>query len=151
MQPAERVAWMLQKRAENPALADELLSLLEHASANDQFLESPAFRSEAALGNQPGEVDEQPLQREALEPGTCIGSWRVIRAISRGGMGAVYLAERCFDEDRASIQHAAIKVMRQRVDPEIFASRFRPERPILARLSSPFIARFFHARGLRDR
>ena len=148
MQPAERVAWMLQKRAENPALADELLSLLEHADANDQFLETPAFRSEAALGNQPGEVDEQPLQREALEPGTCIGSWRVIRAISRGGMGAVYLAERRIDEDRASIQHAAIKVMRQRVDPEIFAPRFRRERRILARLSHPFIARFLEGGAL---
>src|SRR5260221_4998179 len=117
MQPAERVAWMLQKRAENPALADELLSLLEHADANDQFLETPAFRSEAALGNQPGEVDEQPLQREALEPGTCIGSWRVIRAISRGGMGGGYLAERFFDEGRASLQQAALTIMRQPSDP----------------------------------
>src|SRR5260221_1481492 len=113
MQPAERVAWMLQKRAENPALADELLSLLEHADANDQFLETPAFRSEAALGNQPGEVDEQPLQREALEPGTCIGSWRVIRAISRGGNGAVYLAERWLDGERASIPQAALPSKQQ--------------------------------------
>src|SRR5260221_11017910 len=121
MQPAERVAWMVQKRAENPALADELLSLLEHADANDQFLETPAFRSEAALGNQPGEVDEQPLQREALEPGTCIGSWRVIRAISRGGMGAVYLAGRLIDEDRAPIPNAATKTGRQRGDPHTLA------------------------------
>src|SRR5260221_3527356 len=117
MQPAERVAWMLQKRAENPALADELLSLLEHADANDQFLETPAFRSEAALGNQPGEVDEQPLQREALEPGTCIGSWRVIRAISRGGVCAGYLAERRIDEDQGFIQHVALTVNRQRGGP----------------------------------
>lgn len=53
MQPAERVTWMLQKRAENPVLADELLSLLEHADADDQFLETPALQSEQALGNQP--------------------------------------------------------------------------------------------------
>src|SRR5260221_3457572 len=137
MQPAERVGWMLQKRAENPALADEVLSLLEHADANDQFLETPGFRSEAALGNQPGEVDEQPLQREALEPGTCIGSWRVIRAISRGGEGAVYLAGRWFDEDRASIQQAAIKVMTQTVDPAIFSPTFRRERRVPARPSQP--------------
>src|SRR5258708_12179247 len=131
MQPAERVAWMLQKRAENPALADELLSLLEHADANDQFLETPAFRSEAALGNQPGEVDEQPLQREALEPGTCIGSWRVIRAISRGGMGAVYLAARCFAEDPASIQPAPLQVLRHHISPQIVAPKFHPHHPTL--------------------
>src|SRR5258708_13255237 len=129
MQPAERVAWMLQKRAENPALADELLSLLEHADANDQFLETPAFRSEAALGNQPGEVDEQPLQREALEPGTCIGSWRVIRAISRGGRGAVYLAERCLALGGASLPHPAIKITPQRGVPLPSSPHVHPDPP----------------------
>ena len=108
------------------------------------------MRSEAALQDQPGEVEDQPFQREAFEPGACIGSWRVIRAISRGGMGAVYLAERRFDEDRGATQRAAVKVMRQRVDPEIFAPRFRRERQILARLSHPFIARFLEGGALAN-
>jgi len=150
LQPAELVSWIVEKRAQNPDLAKELLSLLEYADANDPFLETPALRSEAALQDQPGEVDDLPFQREAFEPGACIGSWRVIRAISRGGMGAVYLAERRFDEDRAAIQRAAVKVMRQRVDPEIFAPRFRRERQILARLSHPFIARFLEGGALTN-
>ena len=64
--------------------------------------------------------------------------------------GWVYLAERRFDEDRAGIQRAAVKVMRQRVDPEIFAPRFRRERQILARLGHPFIARFLEGGALAN-
>ncbi len=146
LQPAELVSWIVEKRAQNPDLAKELLSLLEYAEADDPFLETPALRSEAALQK----LEDQPFQREAFEPGACIGSWRVIRAISRGGMGAVYLAERRFDEDRAGIQRAAVKVMRQRVDPEIFAPRFRRERQILARLGHPFIARFLEGGALAN-
>jgi serine/threonine protein kinase len=150
LQPAELVSWIVEKRAQNPDLAKELLSLLEYADADDPFLETPALRSEAALQDQPGEVEDQSFQREAFEPGVCIGSWRVVRAISRGGMGAVYLAERRFDEDRGAFQRAAVKVMRQRVDPEIFAPRFRRERQILARLSHPFIARFLEGGALAN-
>ena len=83
-----------------------------------------------------------PRERGALESGSLVGSWRVLREISGGGMGSVYLAERYFDDDESSKQRAAIKVMRHRVDPELFAHRFRRERRILAQLNHPFIARF---------
>ena len=43
LQPAELVSWIVEKRAQNPDLAKELLSLLEYADADDPFLETPAL------------------------------------------------------------------------------------------------------------
>ncbi|MBV8274374.1 MAG: protein kinase, partial [Verrucomicrobia bacterium] len=150
MHPSERVTWINERRAQNPELAEELLSLLRYANSEDQFLETPALQSELGLLDESEESDDQLAPPETLQPGTLIDSWRVLREISRGGMGTVYLAERSFDNDGLSIQRAAIKVMRQPIDPRLFISRFRRERRILARLNHPFIARFLEGGALEN-
>jgi len=75
---------------------------------------------------------------EAPVVGRMVGPYRVIREIGRGGMGAVYLAERA---DGQFEQRVALKLIKPGLDTEHFLRRFRAERQILARLQHPHIAR----------
>ncbi|ANB16240.1 serine/threonine-protein kinase [Dokdonella koreensis] len=77
-------------------------------------------------------------ERLALLPGQRVGAFRVLREIGRGGLGAVYLAER---SDVDFSQRVALKVVGSRSDRsrgEILLAR---ERQALARLQHPCIAR----------
>ena len=67
-----------------------------------------------------------------------VGPYRLIRELGRGGMGAVFLAERDDDEYHASV---AIKLVRPGMDTEFILARFRRERQTLARLQHPNISR----------
>lgn len=82
-----------------------------------------------------------PGLRAALEPsdiGQHIGPYRIIKEIGRGGMGAVYLAER--DDDQFQHQ-VALKRIKRGMDTDEIVQRFRYERQILASLQHPNIAR----------
>jgi eukaryotic-like serine/threonine-protein kinase len=138
---SKRGAWLEKRCADDPAAARQIVSLLAYDESGDRFLESPAWN----FGSEPGTGGGQKEARTGLLPGAIVGSWQILHEISSGGMGTVYLAERAVDVDQPAKQRAAIKVMRQRVDPELFAARFRRERQILAQLSHPFIARFLEA------
>ncbi|MDX1420952.1 MAG: serine/threonine-protein kinase [Rubricoccaceae bacterium] len=86
-----------------------------------------------------------PLEPEedAVE-GRRVGPYRLLRLLGRGGMGAVYLAER-EDMGRA----VALKVVRgDLADPEA-RQRFRRERRLLARLEHPGITRLYDV-GVAD-
>jgi serine/threonine-protein kinase len=66
--------------------------------------------------------------------------YRIIRELGRGGMGAVWLAER----EGADFTHrVAIKLIKPGVLAETLVERFRRERQILARLNHPNIARLY--------
>ncbi|QJB68948.1 serine/threonine protein kinase [Parasphingorhabdus halotolerans] len=81
------------------------------------------------------ELDEE----DEPQPET-IGAYRILHLLGRGGMGAVYLAERMASDFD---QIVAIKVIKKRlINPEI-VERFRRERQILADLNHPHIARLF--------
>ena len=79
-----------------------------------------------------------PIERDGLDSGTQIGSWRLIRELGRGGMGTVYLAERA---DGQFHQQAALKVIGVGFSDSGLIRRFLLERQILARLDHPAIAR----------
>lgn len=82
-----------------------------------------------------------PGLRAALESsdvGQHIGPYRIIKEIGRGGMGAVYLAER--DDDQFHHQ-VALKRIKRGMDTDEIVRRFRYERQILASLQHPNIAR----------
>ncbi|HUD41238.1 MAG TPA: serine/threonine-protein kinase [Dokdonella sp.] len=77
-------------------------------------------------------------ERLSLLPGQRVGAFRVLHEIGRGGLGAVYLAER---SDVDFSQRVALKVVGSRSDrnrAEILLAR---ERKTLARLQHPYIAR----------
>jgi serine/threonine-protein kinase len=69
---------------------------------------------------------------------TAVGPWTLLREIGRGGMGAVYLAERRGADFE---QRAALKLIRLGLDSPEIVQRFAAERRILARLDHPNIAR----------
>ena len=66
-----------------------------------------------------------------------IGPYRVVREVSRGGMGTIYLGQREDDFRR----QVAIKVIRGAVRSDEVVRRFRIERQILANLDHPYVAR----------
>jgi len=74
--------------------------------------------------------------------GERLGAYRIIKEIGRGGMGAVYLAERA---DGQFERQVAIKVLKRGTDTEEVLRRFRAERQILAKLDHPCITQLFDA------
>ena len=117
--PSERTALVESVRQEDPALADELLSLL---AAHDGA--GPI----AQLDSPP------PVTRPAR-----IGPYRLTEMLGVGGMGVVYRAEREADD---FTQRVALKLIRAGYVDPLLEERLRRERRILARLEHPGIARF---------
>ena len=76
----------------------------------------------------------------AAQPGNRIGPYKIVREIGRGGMGAVYLAER---DDEHYRQQVAIKLIKPGLGGEPIQRRFRNEMQILADLNHANIARLF--------
>ncbi len=126
--PDDRAALLGRECAGEPELHAELERLL---SANDR---AGDFISEPALVT-PGSVDEDD---DASRLGRRLGPYRLVRTLGRGGMGAVYLAER---DDGAFMQQVAIKLVKRGMDTDQVLARFRAERQILASLDHPNIAR----------
>jgi serine/threonine-protein kinase len=131
-------------RAEVEALLDED-ALAEGALAADAsgtgILDGAA--AEGALGALAvqllgGAADAEPLA------GRRVGPYTVLRLIGRGGMGAVYLAE------RADVGlSAALKVVAGGLAAPERVARFLVERRVLARLEHPNVARLLDA-GVDD-
>src|SRR5689334_12752573 len=70
------------------------------------------------------------LDTDSLIANTRVGAYRIIRELGRGGMGAVFLAERA---DAAFQKQVAIKILKRGTDTEEVLRRFRAERQILGR------------------
>ena len=75
-----------------------------------------------------------------------IGAYRLVRLIGRGGMGAVYLAERA---DEQFEKQVALKLLPIGIGGEAAQRRFLAERQILANLVHPHIARLLDG-GISD-
>jgi non-specific serine/threonine protein kinase/serine/threonine-protein kinase len=120
--PAEgRAAFLTTACAGDAALRVEVEALLASDAQASGFLETPAV-----------------APREAVGPGSRIGSWQLEALIGRGGMGSVWAARRV---DGAYQQKAALKLVRAGLDDDVLGKRFLAERQILARLEHPRIAR----------
>jgi tetratricopeptide (TPR) repeat protein len=80
----------------------------------------------------------ESFEADTLSPGQVIDRYRVIREIGRGGMGAVFLAERADDEYKKQV---ALKLIKRGTDTDSVLRHFRNERQILAGFDHPNIAR----------
>ena len=105
--------------------AEALIAAHEHSSG---FIETPVIAVNSIW----------PELGDAISPGRLIGPYRVLSEIARGGMGAVYLAERA---DGQYQQRVALKLIKRGLDIDPLLRRFRAERQILASLEHPNIAR----------
>ena len=103
-------------------------------------LDAGVKRDEIRAGPDRGQRLEGSFEPEMVE------GWRLERKIGEGGMGAVYLAQpRAGDGPPA-----AIKLLRNTIDPALLSDRFEAERRILATLSHPGIARLLGAGRIPD-
>ncbi len=132
---AERAAFLEGSCADRPDLRAEVEAMLAadaQAQHDNTSLGAAAPELLQALND-----NERQQETDALI-GLRLGPWRLLREIGRGGMGAVYLAER---DDGEYTQQAAIKLVRPGWDVDELLQRFRGERQILATLNHPNIAR----------
>lgn len=127
LEPAQRAAFVQTRCGGDTALAAQLLQLLA-AEASPHLLDNPA----APLAERLSANDEE------LTAGTNVGGWTIRHCLGRGGMGAVFLAERSGD---GYVQQGALKWIKRGMDSGEILARFRRERRILAQLQHPLIAR----------
>jgi tetratricopeptide (TPR) repeat protein len=132
----DREAWLARECGADPALRAEV----ERLMAADLALGGPLDRPLAM---------QLPMTDTDTDPriGRHVGPFVLRALLGRGGMGAVYRAER---SDGGFTQTVALKLLRpaDRDDP-LALRRFAQERQILVRLQHPHIARFLDG-GVTD-
>ena len=127
--PVEEREAYVAKALDDAELAQEVRVLLEnYDDAKDFFDELSTQLADSAAA----EFEDSSVV------GAEIGPYRTLRLLGRGGMGAVFLADRA---DEQYSQPVAIKLVRRGMDSEDVIRRFLFERQVLARLSHPNIAR----------
>jgi serine/threonine protein kinase len=124
--------------AEQPVLHERLVRLLKAAEATDNSMLLPfpvAFdlRSFEQAG---------PEAAIGLDAGMGLGGYRLLRELGRGGMSAVWLAERI---DGAVKRQVALKIPLFTFHSTVAVERFTRERDILAALSHPHIGQIYDA------
>ncbi|MEM1041723.1 MAG: serine/threonine-protein kinase [Bacteroidota bacterium] len=122
-EPAEREPFLRRACRGDAALYREVASLLD-VEVHTLF---EGFAADAV--DLPGLLSME---------GEAVGPYRIAEEVGRGGMGAVYRAERA---DGAFEQTVALKIVKRGMDSEAILRRFEQERQILARLEHPHIAR----------
>lgn len=127
MDRADREEFLREACGSDPALFDEVVSLLE-ADAADHHMTGAV-----------GEVAKAVRQMEVgLHADSVVGPYRLVREIGSGGMSTVWQAVRADDEFRITV---AVKLIpREYIGSRFFLSRFKIERQILANLNHPNIA-----------
>ncbi len=93
-------------------------------------------RLATALAQADSALAAEPPAPVALQAGRQVGPFRLLRPLGSGGMGQVWLAERCDDY----VQRVAIKWLTACTSASA-RTRFARERTLLARLDHPGIAR----------
>src|SRR6187551_2848558 len=128
--PDARAAYLDRSCAGDPELRVDAEAMLaaELASADfldrsiDDYVESLAADAASATAHATEDIESADLRS-----GTLVGPYRVIDELGRGGMGAVYVAERA---DGQFEQRVALKLVRQGLDSTESHRRFLAERQI---------------------
>lgn len=134
--PSERDAFVEAACGGDAQLLAEVRSLLEAEAEAESALGESVDHFAAPLISRL-HAEEEAAERDFMPPGTRVGPYRIVEEIGRGGMGAVYRAERADGEFEQTV---AIKVVKRGMDTDEVLRRFRRERQILASLQHPNIA-----------
>lgn len=139
----ERTAY-LDQACDDAAIRAEVESLL---LADDRAAAAPLVLNALAPNLVDAFDDAQLAAKRDRWTGARLGAWRLLKEIGRGGMGAVYLAERA---DDAYQQQVAIKLVHPGWETGDLLQRFAAERQILAALNHPGIARLIDGGSSAD-
>ena len=128
MTPEERSTWLDALSLEKPELAEELRMMLADSEeiAELRFLERRSVE----------------LPNTATLAGHCVGAYRLVSQIGRGGMSTVWLAER---EDGHFERRVAVKFLNIALIGNGGEKRFKREGKILGLLVHPNIAELIDA------
>lgn len=125
LEPDARAAQLDALRAQDPALAAELLRMLAHENTEDPRVDQPIVTAP------PG-----------MTQGDTVGPYTLDGKLGEGGMGQVWRAHR---SDGLHQIPLALKLLRPGLADTNLRTRFNREREILARLAHPNIARLMDA------
>ncbi len=139
LEGGERDRYVEEQCTRDPELQREVKALLASLDTAGEYFEELAGR----IG-----VPTDPDTHTERLVGKRIGNYRLVDLIGRGGMGAVYLAER---DDEQFQMKAALKLLPMGLDSDESRRRFLAERQILARLEHPNIARLVDGGVTEDR
>ncbi len=120
------------------ALSDEIKAEINSLLTFEE--KAAKFMSVSASGFTGELFEEKSAKNTLLEQK--IGNYKIIRELGYGGMGAVYLADRC---DGKFEQKVAVKMLRREFNTEKVRQHFKREKEILAALSHPNIAHLLDA------
>jgi eukaryotic-like serine/threonine-protein kinase len=133
IEPAARGAFLDQACAGDGELRAQVAALVgQYERAGEVDVSRVPSGDESQFYATPPADETDPME------GRRLGAYRLVREIGRGGMGAVYLAERADSEFQRRV---AVKLVKRGMDTDFILRRFRNERQILASLSHPNIAR----------
>lgn len=110
-------------------LRDEIVAMLQSHEEIADFLETPAYQTNAELL-----ADESG----SLKIGERVGAYRIVSLLGEGGMGEVYLAE-----DLSLGRRVALKLVRPGFGGTNLLRQFQREERILAGLTHPNIAQLY--------
>ncbi|HEY0427079.1 MAG TPA: protein kinase [Pyrinomonadaceae bacterium] len=142
--PAERLRFVAESSAGDVQLREEVEKLLANYESAESFIESPVWTENPFLNSAARRDIKESLDKKISENGDSsfigrrIGVFELKQELGRGGMGAVFLAERA---DGEFDQKVAIKLIKRGMDTDFIVRRFRHERQILATLDHPNVAR----------
>ncbi len=135
--PERRDEFLHHACAGDEPLADEVRSLLTSYRHAGDFLERPA----AEIAARAIAAETEPLLTGS-PVGQVFSHYRILKMIGRGGMGSVWLAERC---DGRFERKVAIKFLQLAVLDQAGAERFKREGAILGKLAHAQIAELVDA------
>ena len=127
--PADWPSFLDESCGGDLLLRKEVESLLGYQKEATDFIEAPAYQSNAdSLAEESGE----------LKPGELLGEYKILSLLGEGGMGEVYLAE-----DSNLGRQVAIKLVKAGLGRAGLIRHFQREERILAALTHPNIARLY--------
>lgn len=134
----ERLAAAEKLCASNSVLLDEVAEFLDAVNQSGEL-----FDQLSKSKSQFTELVKEDLARE-FDPDFYIGkivkNYIIVQHIETGGMGTVYLAERC---DGTFEKKAAIKILRKEYSVSSIKEQFKQEIQILANFTHPGIAKLY--------
>ncbi len=131
----ERERWVRAEAGDDAELATAVIALLGEVDSSGQRIEALVDARDDLILNSID--DESKLSDDGLI-GQQLGDFEIRRLVARGGMGAVYEAQRIDGQFR---QRVAIKILPAWSADPATVSRLRAERQILSNLSYPHITR----------